>query len=158
MLNELLDEEVELDLEEDGQIEDELFARSALLIVLQAEREIAKIEKTKRAVVASYDAKIANVDERAKLFRSKLHDYVTRNGNASFPDVGTAYTQKTATKVVVTDRDAIVEKYGTLFQKEPAFDEAAFRAFAAEQFEQTGEIIDGTDVVAETTTLAIRKS
>lgn len=157
-LREVLDDAIDFDLGEDDAISDDLGARSALIIVQQAEREIEKIKRTRKAVVDSYDARISSIEERAKLFRAKLLDYVLANGNASFPDVGTAYSTKTATKVVIADREKIESEYGALYQTEPRFDDAAFRAYAADHFEKTGEIIEGTDVVRASKTLGIRKS
>lgn len=160
MLNQLYEEEVDLgalETEESAAISDELHARSTLIVVQQIEAEKKALEDTKRAVVASYDARLSALEERAKFLRARLLDYVTDHGKVSFPDVGTAYTTKTATKVVLSDREEVVETYGRVFEK-PVFDETAFRRHAAEEYERTGEILKGCDVVPPSVTLAIRKA
>jgi hypothetical protein len=157
MLNELQDEQIDVDFDSEEPLVDELDVRAAMIVIRQLEVEAEKTLATGRKVVERYVAKAASLSERAQFLREKVRLYVQAYGKTSFPDVGTAYETKTKPKLVVTDQEAVAAKYGETFVKE-TFDEADFKRWALERFEQTGEIPDGCDVVRESTTLAIRKS
>lgn len=158
MIEELLSEDVDAELEGLEEIVDELEARTALIAIEKSERDAAHFKRLKGRIVEQYDAKIAAATERAQFLRTQLLGYVKREGKASFPDVGTAYTSKTKSKVVVSDPEIVRREFGALFVRDPTFDETAFRQWAIERFETTGEIPPGCDVVPAGETLAIRKA
>jgi hypothetical protein len=158
MIEELYAEELELELEDEAPLSDPLEARRALIILRQAERRIDELERTRDAVRRTYDDEIAKHEWRIEAEKRRLAGYVREHGNASFPDVGTAYLRKTKPAVKILDADTVKAEYGELFTKTvESFDETDFKRWALEQIQTSGIVPEGVELVPASKTLALRK-
>lgn len=131
--------------------------RRVMIRLQQLEREIDRVDATKRAVAATYDEQLARLGADRQWLRSSLQAWVERNGTAKFPDVGTAYLAKGDPKVEVADRDALKRELGDLFTK-ATFDETGAKAYALEQALKGNPLPAGVNVVPGGPRLQIRKA
>lgn len=167
MLPELYDDDQVVDLNEydarvydaDGVVDD-LALRQLMIEDAKADREIDRVKRTRDAVKASYDDRIASLQARKDRVRSMLQAYLERQPEGAkvrFEDVGTAYLQKGDPKVEIADRDAVKEALGAMFTKE-VFDETAAKAYALQEAIEGRPIPDGINIVPGGPQLRIRKS
>ncbi len=157
MLPELYDEQVDAE-----PAVDVVSARRLMIEIRQLLREIVKTQEIKKAVLATYDARIDTLEERKARAERYLRDFLLNaNGGEklALPDVGTAYLATMPEKVVVSDKKAAEAKYRAQFVKTTtAFDETRFKEWALKQIKTTGEIPDGCEYVPETRDLRIREA
>lgn len=163
MIPELLDEHVDVSVE-DGREPDATDVRRWLIRVAQIEREEGRVGTLRAAVVAEYDARLAELERQREDLRAKTLDWVERfNGGkkVSIPDVGTAYLAKRAPRLVVEDDDlfenAVTELTGAderMYRR--SFDKGAAREWAAKRLEETGEIVPGAAVEPARVSLVVK--
>lgn len=168
MIEDLLDEPTGLeDVQDEAELDglDELGVRRLMIRLLQLERDAARITKTKAAVVASYDEKLAAIERTTSMFRSSLQAWLERHGQRTktggrkvgFPDVATAYLQAGKPRIVVTDDQALQGQLGAMFTRE-VFDTTAAKAYALERALEGGEILPGVELEPGGPQLRIRKA
>lgn len=157
MLPELYAEAVEVE-----QAADVASARRLMIGIRQLEREIETTQQTKKAVLATYEARIDTLEERKAKAEGHLRDYLLNaNGGEklALPDVGTAFLAKSKPRIEITDMEAVKREWGdaAIYCKQ-VFDPTAFKRAVLEHMQATGEIPDGCEYVPETQDLRIREA
>lgn len=140
---------------------DELAIRQLMIEDVKLQAQIGDVEKTKRAIAATYDDRIAKLEARRLRARALLQAWLERQPDGRqkirFEDVGTAYLAKGDPKVEVADRDALKDELGAMFTK-PTFDETAAKNYALEQALAGNAIPAGVNVIPGGPGLRIKRA
>lgn len=135
---------------------DAVGVRQLLIELAVLARRRQKTRGTLEAVKATYQQRLAALDQREAAVRSSLEVWCERHGKASFPDAGGCHLAQRTPALAIADRaafDAWAVAHG--FTRQIADTDAA-RAEADAVFAESGEVVPGLEWVQPEPTLVVR--